>query len=251
MPEMDNEHLDFITVNTTLPTLPLPLLATRKPVLTERLILKPVSQDDLPALHAMRSQPEVMRWAVAGRPDADLDETQAWLDHNLPPNDAHNYNFTICLRSTGEFVGLGGVKRIGPSSPGLPGGELGWPEIGYLFCKEAWGKGYATEFLRGFVGAWWSLPRSAAPALRVEKSVVGEETRPSQEQPGPESESEVNGAAVVAVGEILTAVTELDNLPSQKVLDKTGFQKLKVWTERDEKTQETTTLVGYGIEAPK
>ncbi|KAK1704242.1 acetyltransferase [Colletotrichum lupini] len=229
---MDNEHLDFITVNTTLPTLPLPLLATRKPVLTERLILKPVSQDDLPALHAMRSQPEVMRWAVAGRPDADLDETQAWLDHNLPPNDAHNYNFTICLRSTGEFVGLGGVKRVGPSSPGLPGGELGWPEIGYLFCKEAWGKGYATEFLRGFVGAWWSLPRSAAPALRVERSVV-------------------NGAAVVAVGEILTAVTELDNLPSQKVLDKTGFQKLKVWTERDEKTQETTTLVGYGIEAPK
>ncbi|KAK1731925.1 acetyltransferase [Colletotrichum acutatum] len=242
---MNNEHLDFITVNTTLPTLPLPPLATRKPVLTERLILKPVSQDDLPALHAMRSQPEVMRWAVAGRPDADLDETQAWLDHNLPPNDAHNYNFTICLRSTGEFVGLGGVKRIGPSSPGLPGGELGWPEIGYLFCKEAWGKGYATEFLRGFVGAWWSLPRSAAPALRVEKSVIGEVTRPFQgAEEQPRSEYEV-------VGEVLTAVTELDNLPSQKVLDKTGFRKLKVWAEVDEKTQETTTLVGYGIEAPK
>ncbi|EXF78756.1 acetyltransferase [Colletotrichum fioriniae PJ7] len=242
--EMDHEYLDFITVNTTLPTLPLPPLATRKPVLTERLILKPVSQDDLPALHAMRSQPEVMRWAVAGRPDADLGETQAWLDHNLPPNDAHNYNFTICLRSTGQFVGLGGVKRIGPSSPGLPGGELGWPEIGYLFCKEAWGKGYATEFLRGFVGAWWSLPRSAAPALRVEKSVVGETRlfQGAEEQVGSESQ---------VVGEILTAVTELDNLPSQKVLDKTGFRKLKVWTEVDEKTHEKTTLVGYGIEATK
>ncbi|KAK1690225.1 GNAT domain-containing protein [Colletotrichum godetiae] len=241
-----DEQLDFITVNTTLPTLPLPPLVTRQPVLTERLILKPVSQDDLHAVHAMRSQPEVMRWAVAGRPDADLQETQAWLDDNLPPNDAHNYNFTICLRSTGEFVGLGGVKRIshGSSSSG-PGGELGWPEIGYLLRQEAWGKGYATEFLRGFVGAWWSLPRSAARALRVEKSVIGE-TWPVQD-------AERSGSEEVAAAaeEMLTAVTELDNLPSQKVLNKTGFRKFKVWTEVDKKTRETTTLVGYGIAAPK
>ncbi|OHE93723.1 acetyltransferase [Colletotrichum orchidophilum] len=233
-----DEPLDFVTVHTTLPTLPLPPLASRPPILTERLILKPVSQDDLLSLHAMRTQPEVMKWTVAGRIDANIEETQAWLADNLPPNDAHNYNFTICLRSTGEFIGLGGCKRVpGPNRSGDgPGGELGWPEIGYLLREEAWGKGYATEFLRGFLGAWWSLPRSGCE-LRVEKSVIGERFQETLD-----SET---------TAEIITAVTELDNLPSQRVLSKTGFQKFKVWTERDEDTQEKTTLVGYGIEEPQ
>ncbi|KAK2029967.1 acetyltransferase [Colletotrichum zoysiae] len=222
---MDVQPLDFVTVRTALPTIPLPPHASRQPIVTERLILRPLSPDDLQPLHVLRTQPEVMRWSAAGRVDADMDETRAKLAQNLPPNDADNYDFSICLRSTGEWIGIGGCKT--PA-----GGELGWPEIGYMLQKDYWGSGYATEFVEAFLGAWWSLPRSERE-VDVDKATV----------PG--------HRAGDVVDEIITAVTEPANLASQKILGKWGFKKLKVWKEEDEEGGEGTILVGHGIGRPR
>ncbi|KAF6836491.1 putative N-acetyltransferase, GNAT family [Colletotrichum musicola] len=213
---MGTETLDFVTVKTTLPTIPLPPYASRPPVVTERLILRPVSLDDLQPLHALRTQPETMKWSVAGRVDADLEQTRSSLVQNLPPHDADNFNFSICLRSTGQWIGIGGVKK--------PTGELGWPEIGYMLLKDFWGSGYATEFLRGFLSAWWSLPRSERD-LSVDRGTLG-------------GTAGLQDGDVVA--EILTAVTAADNHPSQKLLGKCGFEMLKVWKEKDEVTEPET-----------
>ncbi|KAF6825726.1 putative N-acetyltransferase, GNAT family [Colletotrichum plurivorum] len=218
---MGTETLDFVTVKTTLPTIPLPPYASRPPVVTERLILRPVSLDDLQPLHVLRTQPETMKWSVAGRVDADLEQTRSSLVQNLPPHDADNFNFSICLRSTGQWIGIGGVKK--------PTGELGWPEIGYMLLKDFWGSGYATEFLRGFVSAWWSLPRSERD-LSVDRGTLG------------------GGAGLQdgdVVTEILTAVTAADNHPSQKLLGKCGFEMLKVWKEKDEGSRTDVTLVAH------
>jgi RimJ/RimL family protein N-acetyltransferase len=38
--------------------------AVRQPILTERLLLRPFTIDDLPALRELRTQPEVMYWCV-------------------------------------------------------------------------------------------------------------------------------------------------------------------------------------------
>ncbi|KAK1595886.1 acetyltransferase [Colletotrichum navitas] len=219
---MDVQPLDFVTVRTSLPTIPLPPHASRLPMVTERLILRPLSLDDLQPLHVLRTQPEVMKWSAAGRVDADMEETRAKLAQNLPPNDADNYDFSICLRLTGEWIGIGGCKRAA-------GGELGWPEIGYMLQKDYWGSGYATEFVEAFLGAWWSLPRSECE-VNVDKATV----------PG--------HLAGDVVNEIITAVTEPGNFASQKILSKWGFKKLKVWKEE---VREGTTLVGHGIGRPK
>ncbi|OLN81728.1 putative N-acetyltransferase p20-like protein 1 [Colletotrichum chlorophyti] len=225
---MDVQSLDFVKVKTTQPTIPLPSSASREPITTERLVLRPISSDDLHALHVLRTQPEVMRWSAVGRVDADLDETRTKLAQCLPPNDADNYDFAICLRSTGQMIGIGGCKK----SSG--GGELGWPEIGYMLQRDFWGSGYATEFVQAFLGAWWALPRSEREILVDRSTVRG------------------NGAAADGtVEEIVTAVTEPDNFASQRILSKWGFEKFKMWKEINEDSEKETLLVGYGIGRPK
>lgn len=193
--------LQFIKVRTTVP--PLPLQAPGQPtcVETSRLILRPFSQNDLDDLHKLRTQMEVMKWTPRRAIDDSIEKTQAFLDAKIAAQGTSSLSFVICLASTGEVIGTGGVHSRT--------GRLGWPEIGYMLRKEFWGQGYASEFLRGFTQHWWSLPRA-------------------------EEEVEVEGASIVAdyrngllVTECLAAVTDVDNFGSQKVMEKHGFERVK------------------------
>lgn len=116
-----------VTVKTTLPTVPLPSNAERVAVSTERLILHPLTPEDLDLVHVLRTQSEVMQHSALGRIDQDLDETRKWLARFLPPHDSITVNCAICLKDTGELIGLGGCHRLQ--------GSLGWPEIGYMLRK--------------------------------------------------------------------------------------------------------------------
>ncbi|MGB3635831.1 MAG: GNAT family N-acetyltransferase, partial [Rubrobacteraceae bacterium] len=56
----------------------------------------------------------------------------------------------IVEKSTGQAIGLTILFETDAGS--VPGGiEI---RIGYLLSEPAWGKGYATELIRGFIG--WS-----------------------------------------------------------------------------------------------
>ncbi|KAI0377673.1 acyl-CoA N-acyltransferase [Hypomontagnella monticulosa] len=208
-----------VKVRTRLPTRSLPPHAERKPIRTERLILRPFSEDDLDGLYALRSQAEVMNFTSVGRIDADKEETRAFIARFLPPNDSGTYNVVVCLASTGEIVGTGGMHRTNQT--------FGWPEIGYLFKREHWGQGYATEFLKGFVDHWWTLPRT-----EVELEVDAQS---------------VNGSGIVP--DMLTAVIEDHNLSSRRVLEKLGFQEFKQWVEPDsrENFPDTVSLIGFKL----
>ncbi|RYP12835.1 hypothetical protein DL767_011060 [Monosporascus sp. MG133] len=204
-----------IRVETTLPARPLPPNAERPHIRTERLVIRPFTPDDLADLHSLRAQPEVMVYSSVGRADRDLAETRTRMEAQLPPNDATSYDFVICLASTGEFLGTGGV-RLG-SGDGDDKDFFGWPELGYMFKREHWGKGYATEFVRAFLAAWWALPR-----CRVE---VGVDAR------------SLDAGAPVAPGaevpEQLSALVEVRNLSSKRVLGKLGFRQFAEWTQDD------------------
>jgi RimJ/RimL family protein N-acetyltransferase len=140
-----------------------------------------------------------------GRTDRDLVDTQAKLDPFLPPRDAETYNPAICLASTGELIGLGGVFATDS--------KLGWPEVGYMLRSEHWGRGYATEFLKAFVQMWWSLPRSEAET-RVDAVSV-----------------DALRGREVEVPELLCAMVESTNIGSLRVMEKAGFTQFKTWTE--------------------
>lgn len=223
---------DFVRVTTTLPAVPYPQLHLRQPVKTERLLLRPHCESDLDALHVLRRQPEVMIRTMQGKPDADMDATKKNLSKRLPPHDESNYDFAICLadgdsEAGGEFIGIGGSS--------YRKGQHGWPEVGYMLRKEAWGRGYGTEFVKAFMKIWWELPRVEAE-IEVHKSTM--------DSPAPCGEIKVEA-------ERMFAVTESDNRASQRVLSKCGLELVHEWEE--ENTHECGGLVllyGYAAKRP-
>lgn len=154
-----------------------------------------------------------------GRPDKDLQETQQRLGLFLPPNDEKTFNCAICLKETGELIGIGGCHQLASM--------FGWPAIGYMIRTEFWGQGVATEFVKAWLESWWKLPRAEAE-LEVDRRTLlpeeGEESSPEQ----------------------VIAFTLLDNIGSQRVLEKAGFERFLTWEEADLRNPEVqVTLIGY------
>lgn len=106
---------------------------------TARLVLRPFTVEDAPAMYATwAADPAVTRW-MRWEPHRDVAETQAllqgWVQDYADPL---FYNWAVTLQD-GTLIGAIGVVR----------GEQGeyW-EPGYAFGQAFWGRGYATEALR-------------------------------------------------------------------------------------------------------
>ncbi|KAL2270944.1 hypothetical protein VTJ83DRAFT_315 [Remersonia thermophila] len=232
----------FIRIRTTLPRLgALPPIPAHR-ILTGRLVLRPVAERDLSALHALRTQAEVMRWTATGRPDRDLEETKAWMKNWLPPSPEEkaeterlpSFNFAICLRKGededgttddtvekeegGDVIGIGGCHRWK--------GKFGWPEVGYMIRREGWGKGLATEFLEGWLKAWDGLEREEVEIEVDERTISGLVK-------GGSWKGEEDGVGAAKVREQLVAITAGGNDKSQRVLEKCGFEWFTTWLEDD------------------
>lgn len=203
---MEATKLRYVTVKSTLPLVPYPPHATRQPITTLRLTLRPLDHSDLPAFFAMRSNPSIMTFTAQGVPDADLAATEKVLAQYLPPHDADTYVLAICERATGRFVGIGGCLARD--------GELGWPGIGYALTPEVWGRGYATEFLGAFMGVWWGLERREGDVKVEAMSLAG-----LGREVGERGEVE----------EMAVAIVQDRNAASARVLGKVGFRKVAEW----------------------
>ncbi|MEV8371682.1 GNAT family N-acetyltransferase [Kribbella sp. NPDC056861] len=102
---------------------------------TERLLLRPFRDDDLPAWAHLNADPEVMKYLGSPLSRAQSDEIAAAV------NRRHAIDGTGFLaierRSDGAFLGAGGLQH----EPWYPDDmELGW-----RLAREYWGNGYATE----------------------------------------------------------------------------------------------------------
>ncbi|KAJ5960178.1 uncharacterized protein N7479_007328 [Penicillium vulpinum] len=192
---------EFITVKALLPTVPLPANSERPAITTDRLLVRALQPTDLEALHVLRTQENVMKWTSAGCIDESIEVTKSKLDPFLPPNDLITANSAICLKETGELIGIGGCH--------LYPGDHGWPEVGYILRMDAWGKGLATEFLNAWLQFWTELPRTEREVRVQKEMVIGEGV----------------------VDEHLIAITEAGNSGSQKVLSKCGFERFREFVE--------------------
>ncbi|EEH35628.1 hypothetical protein PAAG_06675 [Paracoccidioides lutzii Pb01] len=158
---------------------------------TERLFIRRVIVgEDADGIFAIRSRMDVMKWSSAKTPDADVAATK---NHFLNLEQKGALNLVIFEGSnTSRVIGtIGFFKRDGPH---------GLTELGYLLHPDFWGKGFMTEAVRAAINFWWDYV-----------SVV------------PENSADKNGLSKNDT--VLRAVTDMLNLPSNRVLEKCGFKK--------------------------
>jgi RimJ/RimL family protein N-acetyltransferase len=109
-------------------------------VVTERLLLRPWSRDDLEALSAVFARPEVWRFPL--RRGLSTEETGAFLDRRLAEQqvEAAPPLWAAERRDTGRLIGYVGLSVPTFLPEVLPAVEVGW-----RLDPDHWGQGLAPE----------------------------------------------------------------------------------------------------------
>lgn len=109
------------------------------PIRTERLDLRPVTQDDFAAIHAYQRRPEVCRYLYWGPLDeaGSLASVTAKTTRTTLRESGDLLQLAVVVRATGVLVG--DVTFVWNSR------EHGQGGIGYVFHPDHAGHGYATE----------------------------------------------------------------------------------------------------------
>ena len=159
---------------------------------SERLIFRPLFESDFEAYHLLLKQPEPMRgYGLDAMPETKT--ARHWFNQLQDQK-----RVGIFLKNSdereGELIGEGLVLKM----------DKQWPRVHYVFKKEYWGHGYATEFLKAFLSVWWDLPRENTTILVEEISLDSQEKHKATER--------------------LCAEIKMDNKANQKVVEKAGYK---------------------------
>ena len=103
-------------------------------IITERLVLRRASMDDVPAFHAIFTDPEAMRF-WSSPPHESVEQSRDWVASMVAGHTDSSDDFVVTL--DGMAIGKMGAYRL--------------PEFGFILARAHWGKGYATEALAAFL----------------------------------------------------------------------------------------------------
>lgn len=110
------------------------------PPSTERLVLRELRDTDVDALAETLSDPLAM---VAYEGAFERAEVEAWLARQRQRYTDDGFGlWAVTLRETGELIG-----QCGPTVQLIDGGPR--VEVGYLFARRWWHRGFALEAARG------------------------------------------------------------------------------------------------------
>lgn len=148
---------------------------------TERLYLREMNQSDYQSLCRIL-QDDVAMYAYEGA--FSNEEVQEWLDRQIERYQKWNFGlWAVILKETDEMIG-----QCGLTMQEWRGAEV--LEVGYLFERRYWHKGYATE------------------AAKACKEYAFE---------------------ILKADEVCTLTRDI-NIPSQKVAERNGMAKKDTWT---------------------
>ena len=103
---------------------------------TTRLILREMTQSDMPDLSAILQDEQTM-YAYEGA--FNDEETQEWLNRNLKRYQEDGIGlWAVILKDNGAMIGQAGITMQDVEGERVP-------EVGYLFNRSYWSNGYATE----------------------------------------------------------------------------------------------------------
>lgn len=107
---------------------------------TERLYLREMDQDDFNSLCKILQDEKTMYAYEGAFNDT---EVQEWLDKQISRYEKFGFGlWAVILKKTNEMIGQCGLSM-------QPWKDREVLEIGYLFQRQYWHKGYATEAARG------------------------------------------------------------------------------------------------------
>ncbi|SFN24838.1 Protein N-acetyltransferase, RimJ/RimL family [Algoriella xinjiangensis] len=110
---------------------------------TERLIIRPISMDDLDGLFEMDSQPEVHIY-LKNEPIKTIDQTKKIIEDLVIQYEKLGHGrLAVIEKESGNFIGWTGFKYI--EEKDKINNKIDFLDFGYRYKKEVWGKGYATE----------------------------------------------------------------------------------------------------------
>jgi RimJ/RimL family protein N-acetyltransferase len=115
------------------------------PLQTERLVIRPYSEDDATALHEVFGSPEVMTWTPSA-PSKDVAETAQRLARTMAFTARQPPGFGLWaleLKESTEFLGQVGLFPVEGKGPEV--------EVAYELAPRVWGHGYATEAARALL----------------------------------------------------------------------------------------------------
>jgi hypothetical protein len=102
---------------------------------TARLTLRRIDMDDVPAMHAIFADAEVMQY-WSRLPHTDLAETEAWVARNIAAVESGEADDFVVIHD-GMVIGRVGIWQNN--------------ELGVIFARDAWGKGFAREAIETLI----------------------------------------------------------------------------------------------------
>jgi RimJ/RimL family protein N-acetyltransferase len=141
------------------------------PLETERLVIRPLREQDAAAIHEVWSDPETMQF-LPSEPAASLDETRQRVRRHIERQREFGLSlWAVEERETGDVLGLCGLFPVGGTGPDI--------EVAYHISRRHWNRGLATEAARACVEAGlaaglqeilaFALPENAASLRVMEK----------------------------------------------------------------------------------
>ncbi|RHZ57997.1 GNAT family N-acetyltransferase [Aspergillus thermomutatus] len=135
---------------------------------TSRLELVRLTEDHLPGYFSMWKDPEATKWSSHG-PCNTLEAAKKWMSELLPEVNPMGENYAVLLRHDLDPDVIEALKRKREHSRLssdyiAPGVFLGWigtwksdpvPELGFIFHRDTWGLGFASEALTAFKEVFW------------------------------------------------------------------------------------------------
>ena len=110
---------------------------------TDRLIIAPLAAARFGQHFANMSDPRVVEWLGSGQPQQRIERWRRFCQGaGMWPLMGYGY-WGVVERSTDRMIGMGGFARFERGIIQLEG----YPEAGWAFAHDAWGKGIASEFL--------------------------------------------------------------------------------------------------------
>lgn len=152
---------------------------------TRRLLIRPLNVGDIDRFAALHSDPAVTEFVPALDRDAATERLRSyeseWAQRGHGP-------MAVLDRASGEFLGRSGFKY-------WP--QFGETEVGWVFKRDAWGHGYATEAAGACVE--WGLATLELPYLTAMIDPRNTRSIPVAERLGmtPLREDELLGVPVV------------------------------------------------------